>query len=61
MEGDIKTLKVGDTFWEYNSGVGYPRLTHSKSHIVYFKKRYKATTFFTENELLEYHPDAMTR
>lgn len=54
-----KVLKVGDVFWEYNSGVGYPRHAHSQAHVNYFYRKHGTITFYTKEELLKAHPNAI--
>ena len=51
-------LYIGDYFWEYNNGVGYPRIAHSAKHIEYFWKGYGTRAFFTKEELLKVYPNA---
>ena len=52
------TLKVGDCFWEYNKGIGYPRKAHTEVHINYFWQGYGTRAFFTKEELLAKYPNA---
>ena len=54
-----KNIKVGDTFWEYNSGVGYERKAMSEQHIKYFWDGYGTRAFFTKEELLNVYPNAV--
>lgn len=53
------SLKVGDFFWEYNSGAGYRRRVLSEVHIDYFRKGYMTRAFYTKEELLSVYPDAI--
>ena len=60
IKGDkAMSLKVGDFFWEYNSGAGYRRRVLSEVHIDYFRKGYMTRAFYTKEELLSVYPDAI--
>lgn len=54
-------LEIGDVFWEYNAELnsGYPRIAHSEIHIKYFYDGYGVRAFYTKEDLLEAHPEAV--
>lgn len=47
---DMESIKVGDTFWELNNGVIYPRIAHSQGHCEYYLKRLNKVTFPTKED-----------
>ena len=46
----ILPCKKGDTFWEIQNGVAYPRIAHTLQHCVYVLERLGKTTFLTQEE-----------
>ena len=58
-EHAAKALKIGESFWEYNSGAGYRRTAHSEKHIRYFWEGYGTRAFFAKEELLAIYPEAV--